>query len=102
MVENKNTFHWLGSNVDDVSTYYSLLNCRVAVCQSPTCHHDTCWLAMPLGAGFLRWVLACHTIEEENKKFDFSFFSLLYGTPAPSAESQHPEAWPASTYGELR
>ena len=22
--------------------------------------------------------------------------------PAPSAESQHPEAWPASTYGHLR
>ena len=31
-----------------------------------------------------------------------SCFSLLYGTPAPSAESQHPEAWPASTYGHLR
>ena len=26
----------------------------------------------------------------------------MYGTPAPSAESQHPEAWPASTYGHLR
>jgi len=26
----------------------------------------------------------------------------LYGTPAPSAESQHLEAWPASTYGHLR
>ena len=24
------------------------------------------WLAMPLGAGVLRWVLACRTIEEEN------------------------------------
>ena len=32
-----------------------------------------------------------------------SFFSsLLYGTPAPSAERQHPEAWPASTYGHWR
>ena len=29
-------------------------------------------------------------------------FSLLYGTPAPSSECQHPEAWPASTYGHLR
>ena len=28
--------------------------------------------------------------------------SLLYSTPAPSAELQHPEAWPASTYGYLR
>ena len=37
-----------------------------------------------------------------NKKLDFSFFSLLYGTPALSAERQHPEAWPASTYGHLR
>ena len=26
----------------------------------------------------------------------------MYGTPAPSAERQHPEAWPASTYGHLR
>ena len=31
-----------------------------------------------------------------------SFFLLLYGMPAPSAERQHPEAWPASTYGHLR
>ena len=30
------------------------------------------------------------------------FFSLLYGMPAPSSECQHPEAWPASTYGHLR
>ena len=29
------------------------------------------------------------------------FLSLLYGTPAPSAEHQHPEAWSASTYGQL-
>ena len=35
-------------------------------------------------------------------KFDFRFFSILYGTPAPNAERQHPEAWPASTYGHLR
>ena len=31
-----------------------------------------------------------------------SFFSLLYGMPAPSSECQHPEAWPASIYGHLR
>ena len=30
-----------------------------------------CWLAMPLGAGFLRWVLACHTIEKKTKEFNF-------------------------------
>ena len=27
----------------------------------------TCWLAMPLGAGVLRWVLAHRTIEKTNK-----------------------------------
>ena len=34
----------------------------------------------------------------------YKFFSPLYGKPAPSKESQHPEAWPrpASTYGHLR
>ena len=37
-----------------------------------------------------------------NKKLDFSFFSLLYGMAAPSAERQHPEAWPASNYRHLR
>ena len=26
-----------------------------------------CWLAMPLGAGFLRWMLVCHTIERKNE-----------------------------------
>ena len=26
----------------------------------------------------------------------------MYGTPAPSAESQLPDAWPAGTYGHLR
>ena len=30
------------------------------------------------------------------------FFSLLYGMPAPSSESQLLEAWPASIYGHLR
>ena len=29
-------------------------------------------------------------------------YFLLYGTTAPSSEFQHPEAWPASTYGQLR
>ena len=31
-----------------------------------------------------------------------SFFSVLYGTPAPSSESQLLEAWPVSIYGHLR
>ena len=30
-----------------------------------------CWLAMPLGAGFLRWVLACHTIEKKTDSLEF-------------------------------
>ena len=36
------------------------------------------------------------------KPSDFCFFSLLYGTPAPSTECQHPEAWPAIIYRHLR
>ena len=27
-----------------------------------------CWLAMPLGAGILSWVLACRTIEKNKSK----------------------------------
>ena len=29
-------------------------------------------------------------------------FSLLYGTPAPSTETLHPESWPASIYRQLK
>ena len=40
-----------------------------------------CWLAMPLGAGFLRWVLACRTIEKKRKSRIFftsgTFFTLI-------------------------
>ena len=36
------------------------------------------------------------------KELAYRFFSLLYCMPAPRAESQHPVAWPASTYGHLR
>ena len=35
-------------------------------------------------------------------KLDFFFLLSIVGTPAPSSERQHPEAWPASTYGYLR
>ena len=31
-------------------------------------------------------------------KLDFQLFSLFYGMPAPSAESQHPDAFPANNY----
>ena len=30
---------------------------------NPLSNVHRCWLAMPLGAGFLHWVLACRTIE---------------------------------------
>ena len=32
-----------------------------------------CWLAMPLGAGVLRWVLACRTIEKKNESQKYFF-----------------------------
>ena len=53
---------------------------------------------------FARTVPANNTLLSEHLFliFLFSFFSLLYGMPAPSAERQHPEAWPASTYGHLK
>ena len=35
-------------------------------------------------------------------KLDFFLSSLLYGTPAPSSESQLLVVWPASIYGHLR
>ena len=38
---------------------------------------------------------------DSGHKLDFHFV-LLYRMPAPSAECQHPEAWPASIYGHLR
>ena len=47
-------------------------------------------------------VLANNTLFAGFDFLRFSFCSLLYGTPVPSAECQHPEAWPASTYGHLR
>ena len=34
-------------------------------CPEPLTNVRSCWLAMPLGAVFLRWVLACRIIEEE-------------------------------------
>ena len=38
-----------------------------------------CWLAMPLGAGILSWVLACLTIEKKNE-------SLFAPTTPPTPE----------------
>ena len=34
---------------------------------NPISNVRRCWLAMPLGDGVLRWVLACHTIEKKRK-----------------------------------
>ena len=36
-------------------------------CPEPLSNVRRCWLVMPLGAGFLRWVLACRTIEKKTK-----------------------------------
>ena len=33
---------------------------------NPLSNVRRCWLSMPLGAGFLRWVLVWHTIERKN------------------------------------
>ena len=45
----------------------------------------------------------CGDVCAEGGAANYTFvFSLLYGKPAPSSECQHPEAWPASTYGHLR
>ena len=43
-----------------------------------------CWLAMPLGAGVLRWVLACRTIEKKTKIKNYVFSSGTYVTLFPS------------------
>ena len=36
-----------------------------------------CWLAMPLGAGILHWVLACRTIEKQNKLLNFNLKNIF-------------------------
>ena len=35
-----------------------------------------CWLAMPLGAGLLSWLLACHTIEKKTKVWFLCWHAL--------------------------
>ena len=53
-----------------------------------------CWLAMPLGAGFLRWVLAagCLTIEKKTKLklLFFSSGTFLTSILSPAAIAQYP------------
>ena len=41
-------------------------------------------------------------VADAGKKKLNLFVFLLCVMPAPSSECQHPEAWPASTYGHLR
>ena len=36
------------------------------------------WLAMPLGAGLLHWVLACRTIDEKNDRLSLASLCLLH------------------------
>ena len=50
-----------------------------------------CWLAMPLVAGVLRWVLVCRTIEIENESLVYqvywkinSYFPALYWKIKPT------------------
>ena len=47
--------------------------------------YHKCWLTMFLGAGYLRWVLACRTMEEKIRllnlshgKCEFGNYELLY------------------------
>ena len=47
-------------------------------CLEPLSNVRRCRLAMPLGAGFLRWVLACRTIKRKKK-------SSLHPTPRTAA-----------------
>ena len=44
-------------------------------CPEPLSNVCKCWLAMPLDASFLRWVLACRTIERKKWKWNLIFFS---------------------------
>ena len=37
-----------------------------------------CWLAMPLGAGVLRWVLACRTIEKKIERKSNFFLAVAH------------------------
>ena len=58
---------------------------------------DYAWTSpMYVGAGFLKKKFA--HLPPTQHAYITIFFSLLYDTPAPSVESQHPEAWPARTF----
>ena len=47
--------------------------------------------------------LKCQLLDRGgSQKVAYCFVLLLYSKQAPIAESQHPKAWPASTYGQLR
>ena len=45
-------------------------------CPEPLSNVRMCWLAMPLGAGFLRWVLARRTIEQKNESEFYLFLAV--------------------------
>ena len=42
------------------------------------------------------------SIEDDVCLYKKAIYHFLYSTAAPSAEYQHPEAWPASTYGHFK
>ena len=45
----------------------TLLFIQKGTLANPLSNVDRCWLAMPLVAGFLSWVLVCRTIEKKLK-----------------------------------
>ena len=50
-----------------------------------------CWLAMPLGAGVLSWVLACRTIEK-NTQVSYLFIGECH-LPLHFLSSNNPVLW---------
>ena len=69
---------------------------------------QTRWVSMKLSRGTLGVsytsfsIVHTRTCGRGGVQTRLSVFSLMYGTPANSAESQQLEAWPASIYGHLK
>ena len=67
-MKDKNAIEFTGSHKEDNTLELGMKDKNVC----------RCWLAMPLEAGFLSWVLACHTIEKKRKSSPL-FLELLTG-----------------------
>ena len=64
--------------------FWTITSC----CPEPLSNVFKCWLAMPLGAGFLSWVLARRTIEKKtesktNFKGGYHYHDLLLAGRVP-------------------